>query len=747
MLSVDFDLKAGVNKVGICYLSKEKRIIQFAEFEDNLYFSNLESLVIQINNEGGDEEIVLEALVNMPNIDTHSTRIHEIFNQCNVNIIVANRNDFISKDVKTYLDALLSNNLIQHDALFSMDIALWAFNASVNYQQLYSKSEYHGEFSLLFYKMNDYVRLDVAAMKALSILPQNSGSTSMNLNYEVSSILEIVDCSKTSVGKRLIKRWIKQPIRDEVEINRRLDIVEFFVNETESRNTVHTEHLRNFPDIERLYLQFYKVKNNLPNRASLVDWVKIYNLITNLQTLADYLDSLTLNNDHPVESNYTVTIKSIIEDFENLKAMIEESVDINEVSKGDYIINPDYSDRLKELYTDIKSKHEEIKSYADKLSKDFEEIWVDNGVLKSSSDSNKQITIVENDSDKFLLRISKKVGDVAFRNSEENFDIKTSQKGYITFTSKKLKKIVEEFKEIQEEYRIEQDALVTKVLEIVSSYFPVIERASIVISELDALVAFAVASTSSTKSFWRPEISSKINKISLLDSRHLLIEKLSPSQCISNDWNMTRDISNLQIITGPNMGGKSTYIRQIGIIVLLAHWGCFVPWSKAEIPIIDAIIARVGASDHQLKGISTFMAEMIEVSCMLKTATQDSLVLVDELGRGTSTNEGFGLAWAISEYWATEINWFTFFATHFHELTSIENEVKNAKNYHATVHAEEGKLTMLYKIKEGFIDRSYGIHVAEMLQFPQEIIDEAKFISKQLEDFENAGYKASDIKC
>ena len=460
-------------------------------------------------------------------------------------------------------------------------------------------------------------------------------------------------------------------------------------------------------------------------KASLQTIVDFYKFSVCLPALGNTLREYEGKHVGMLQQDFIERLDGAVADLAQFEAMVEQTVDMDAVDRHEYLVNAAFDPRLEEL----KHQLDQLQLNVDSLLEDVaDDLGLDSNKVKLSTAPNLGEHFRVSRADEKKLR------------GKSKYTTLDTRKDGVRFTTIKMKKFSREKTALQQNYGEIQKEIVSKAVEIATSYTPVMEQLNEILSELDVFVSFAHVACTAPSNYCRPQLSplGSAQPMELIGSRHPCMEVLDGCSFIPNDVKMEPGKSNVQIITGPNMGGKSTYIRQIGVVCLMAQVGCFVPCDSASMPLVDCILARVGAGDSQLKGVSTFMKEMLEASHILKSATANSLIIIDELGRGTSTYDGFGLAWAIAEYIAKDINAFSLFATHFHELTALASAAPNVVNRHVTAHTDTGSITMLYQLRDGPCDRSFGIHVSELANFPPEVVSAAKRKAEELENFGNA---------
>ncbi|RMY01264.1 hypothetical protein D0866_15814 [Hortaea werneckii] len=583
-----------------------------------------------------------------------------------------------------------------------------------------------GQYQLYQHDLSQYMKLDSSALKALNLMPgPKDGSKTMNL-------YGLLNHCKTPVGSRLLAQWLKQPLMNLEEIERRQQLVEAFVNDTELRQTLQEEHLRSIPDLYRLAKKFQR------NKANLEDVVRAYQVAIRLPgfigTFEGVMDEAYKD---ALDAEYTNKLRSYCDSFAKLQEMVETTVDLDALENHEFVIKSEFDDGLRIIRKKLDKLRYEMDKEHHRVADDL------------NQDTEKKLFLENQRVHGWCFRLTRNEAS-AIRNKKQYTELSTQKNG-VFFTTHAMTEMRREFDRLSENYNRTQSGLVNEVVSVAASYCPVIEKLAGVLAHLDVLVSFAHVSVHAPTSYVRPKVHPRgTGNTVLTEARHPCMEMQDDISFITNDVSLIRSESEFLIITGPNMGGKSTYIRQIGVIALMAQIGCFVPCTEAELTIFDCILARVGASDSQLKGVSTFMAEMLETSNILKTATRESLVIIDELGRGTSTYDGFGLAWAISEHIIKEIGAFAMFATHFHELTALNETYPQVQNLHVVAHIgdDEGDtamagdnanqkrdVTLLYKVVPGISDQSFGIHVAELVRFPQKVVNMAKRKADELEDF------------
>lgn len=534
---------------------------------------------------------------------------------------------------------------------------------------------------------NNYLNLDIHSVRNLELFE------TLRLKERQYSLIWLLDKCKTSMGSRTLKNWLSSPLKDEQRINQRLDIIEKLNNEFILRSDL-LKSLYEVYDLERLC---GKVTCGNFNAR---DALQIKKSLSVLPELSSIISKLGINikiNTH--EELYNLLEKSIYE---------EPPITLKE----GYLIKEGYNSELDEL----KKIRSGGKDFIAGLEQEERERT---GIQNLKVGYNKVFG--------YYIEISK--GQATKVKEEFGWERKQTLANGERFISPILKEkealvLNAEERIIELEYN-----LFNEIKQTIKDNVLLLKETSSNIGIIDALASLSVVSEK--EKLVRPTFNHN-HLIDIKDGFHPVINIVNNGSYVKNDCYMD-DKTNTLLITGPNMSGKSTYMRQLAIIIIMAQMGSFVPASSANLPIFDAIYTRIGASDDLVSGESTFMVEMLEAKNAICSSTKNSLILFDELGRGTATYDGMSLAEAILEYVTTKIKCKTLFSTHYHELTSLENKYSTIKNIHVSATEDNGKLIFLHKIKDGAVDKSYGVHVAALANMPEEIIKNAENILKVYE--------------
>ena len=538
---------------------------------------------------------------------------------------------------------------------------------------------------------NDFLQMDFSTKQNLEL------TSSLRSNSRSQTLWSFLDKCRSSMGSRLLKKWIEYPLVDTAMINRRLDAVEYlndnFITKDELR-----EHLGFVYDMERLsarvaygsanprdILRLIKTLEHTPQIFELFHDCSAYEEFQSIDPCRELYDMI----EGAIIDNPPLTLKDggvFVEGYN------EELDQVREIGKNgkNWILELENKERERTGVKSLKIGYNRVFGYYIEVTKtNLDSIKDEFGYVRKQTLTN---------AERFITQELKDKEDAIVHAQERSI-------------------------------RLEAE-LFNHLLNQIKVYLPKLHDLSHALATIDAL--YALAEISSENGYTRPQFHTG-HSIHMKEARHPILDRMmKTTRYVSNDLEMGED-NDILMITGPNMGGKSTYMRQTVLLVIMAQIGCFVPAKKAEMPIFDQIFTRIGASDDIISGQSTFMVEMIEANNALQNATANSLILFDEIGRGTSTYDGMALAQAMIEYIIRNIKAKTLFSTHYHELTEMAEKNAGIRNVHVDVHEEDDKVTFLYRVLDGKADKSYGINVARLAHLPSSVLERAKLILDNLE--------------
>ncbi len=554
------------------------------------------------------------------------------------------------------------------------------------------------------YTIGNFMSLDKTTIRNLEIT-----ETLFERNVK-GSLLGVLDKTHTAMGSRKMKKWLREPLKDTGAINDRLDGVEALYSDPLTANNIR-ENLKAVYDFERLA---GKISTGSANAKDLIALRNSLFVLPEIKLDLEGMDSMLLQS-----------LNEDINPLEEIHSRIDKAIEEEPpftVKEGG-IIKRGYSNELDELTDSISGAKTWI---AELESKEKERTGITN------------LKVGYNKVFGYYLEITKSWYD----HIPENYIRKQTLANAERFITPELKEMESLVLNAETKINDLEYSLFCELRDYIKGAIPIIQKTSAAIASLDVLASFA--DVSSKLGYVRPDVNDG-EVIMIEKGRHPVIEQTSAgASFVPNDTYVDREGASMLLITGPNMSGKSTYMRQTAIIVLMAQSGCFVPCEKAKIGVCDRIFTRIGASDNLAGGESTFYVEMSELAYILNNATQRSLILLDEIGRGTSTYDGLSIAWAVCEYLChPDRRIRTLFASHYHELTDLEDRLSGFMNLNVDVSEENGDIVFLHKIVPGSASRSYGIHVAKIAGVPAELLDTA---SEKLQKLEETSAEMNDME-
>jgi DNA mismatch repair protein MutS len=584
-----------------------------------------------------------------------------------------------------------------------MKLAISSAGALIQYLHTTQKSALKHISKINVFNIQNHMLMDQATVRNLELVKSSEGERK-------NSLLDLLDLSQTAMGARCIREWILKPNIDIHLIRERLEQVDFFKSDLLLRQAIR-DQLKSVHDMERL---LGRISLSFCNARDIIALKNSLSALPHLLKLLNQSKNTSLN-----------TFKS---EWDNLKS-------IHELIEKKIIDDPPFS--LKEgncIKTGCDPELDRLKA----IARDGKN-WI--AQLEAKEKERTGISFLKVGFNKiygYYIEITKKNLD----RIPADYIRKQSLVNAERFISQELKEFEVEITGAQEKAIELEHKIFQQTREEVAAYGLKIQKMALVIADLDAITSFS--EVAHCYNYKKPEISEG-NDLTIKNGRHPLIERIIPeNQFIANDTRLNSMDDQIMIITGPNMAGKSTYLRQVSLITLMAQVGSFIPADSAYISIVDRIFSRVGAQDHLQKGMSTFMVEMNETANILNNATERSLIILDEIGRGTSTFDGISIAWAIVEYLhgdSAKGGPKTLFATHYHELTDLALVLKGVKNFNVQVKEWNDEIIFLRKIIEGGADKSYGIQVARLAGLPEKVLTRAREVLFNLEksEFDDVG--------